>query len=621
MKIFFLFFLFASFIENSAYSMEEESKIDSFDATYRKTQMVGNTVYTPLDVANYFLALDFTRRSKKDASGVDITPLKLQKLLYYAQGYYLASFGKSLFEEDFLKWEAGPVAESVLHQFSHRNSGIYRGQPIGPKQCTFDRTSKDLRQVLHEYRQKIDLEEQKYLALIYNMHLYDSGESLSEKTHTERPWKDAFFKGKIEKGLMADFFRGYPIFDFINALQSFSYEGLVQITNSVRSSLIHSSKSQLEEYQSSLENLKTKVPQKILDRANVDYLIFEGQTADQAFLGTFFFPDLLEKGFDHSLIYFQHQTIPTLLAFSAHYQNPIAFFYLSKMFLEFDYEDAADHFLEAAKSSFTNTLAKQETLSSTIQNKDLMGICHFYISEIFAQQGERPNSRESLSHAVRFLSQSENPEYLVQIAKRITDTEAKKAVLLKAYSAREGDAGALLASLEKAPEGKKRKLHEAFSMGSAQAGHTLGGLILRETPNSPEAISYLKEAIKRGSFGAALTLAKERPSEAEDAYSLASQYGFQSAHYQEYQRLIAQGNREYAKKSLLQAGTLLQDETLLSIFTEEEKEYISDALETYWENLSKIVGFNLTPRESMTSDSVEEDEELFDLITDEDDES
>lgn len=618
MKKTFLFFLFVSIVENSVYSMEEESKFDSFEPTYKKIKMVGNTVYMPLDIANYFLALDFTRRSKKDVTGLDISPLKLQKLLYYAQGYYLASFGKPLFEESFLKWENGPVVESVFHQFSHRNSGIYRGQSIGTKQCTFDRASKNLQQVLHEYRQKIDPEEQRYLALIYNMYLYESGETLSERTHNERPWKDTIVQGKIEKSLMADFFRGYPIFDFINALQSFSYEGLVQITNFVRSSLIYSSKNQLEEYQNSLETLKSKVPQKILERANVDYLIFEGQTADQAFLGNFFFPDILEKGFDHSLIYFQHQVIPTLLAFSAHYQNPIAFFYLSKMFREFDYEEAADHFLEVAKLSFTNTLEKQAALSSAIQNKDLMGICHYYISEIFAQQGEYPNSREALSHAVRFLSQSENPEYLVQIAKRITDAETKRDVLLKAYGARDGDAGVLLASLEKVPEGKKRKLHEAFSMGSAQAGHALGGLLLRETPNSPEAISYLKDAIKRGSFGAALTLAKENPSEAEDAYNLASQYGFYSAYYQEYQRLIAQGNNEQAKESLFKAGTLLQDETLLGVFTEEEKEYISDALETYWENLSKIVNFNITPRESITSDSVEE-KELFDLIPDQDD--
>src|SRR4051812_2003689 len=104
MKIFFLFFLFVSFIENSAYSIEEESKFDNFDHTYKKIKMVESTVYTPLDIANYFLALDFTRRSKKDVPGFDISPLKLQKLLYYAQGYYLASYGKPLFEENFLKW-------------------------------------------------------------------------------------------------------------------------------------------------------------------------------------------------------------------------------------------------------------------------------------------------------------------------------------------------------------------------------------------------------------------------------------------------------------------------------------------------------------------------------------
>lgn len=46
-----------------------------------------------------------------------ITNLKLQKLLYYAQGVFSALTGEFLFEEDFVAWEHGPVIESIYHEF------------------------------------------------------------------------------------------------------------------------------------------------------------------------------------------------------------------------------------------------------------------------------------------------------------------------------------------------------------------------------------------------------------------------------------------------------------------------------------------------------------------------
>ena len=47
-----------------------------------------------LDVANYFIQVS----SQDDEP--DLTNLKLQKLLYFAQGKYLAEFDKPLFEDN-----------------------------------------------------------------------------------------------------------------------------------------------------------------------------------------------------------------------------------------------------------------------------------------------------------------------------------------------------------------------------------------------------------------------------------------------------------------------------------------------------------------------------------------
>jgi uncharacterized phage-associated protein len=59
-----------------------------------------------IDVAEYFIWLC-------NDSGSFITNLKLQKVLYYAQGWHLALKGKPLFDEDFQAWVHGPAIPYV----------------------------------------------------------------------------------------------------------------------------------------------------------------------------------------------------------------------------------------------------------------------------------------------------------------------------------------------------------------------------------------------------------------------------------------------------------------------------------------------------------------------------
>lgn len=63
------------------------------------------------DVAEYFIAL---ARHSEDTS---VTNLKIQKLVYYAQAWYLANYGNSLFEEDFQAWVHGPVIPELYQQY------------------------------------------------------------------------------------------------------------------------------------------------------------------------------------------------------------------------------------------------------------------------------------------------------------------------------------------------------------------------------------------------------------------------------------------------------------------------------------------------------------------------
>lgn len=45
----------------------------------------------------------------------DMTPMKIQKLVYYAQAWYLKLFKTPLVDEYFSRWEHGPVIPSLYH--------------------------------------------------------------------------------------------------------------------------------------------------------------------------------------------------------------------------------------------------------------------------------------------------------------------------------------------------------------------------------------------------------------------------------------------------------------------------------------------------------------------------
>ena len=55
----------------------------------------------------------------------DLTNMKINKLLYYAQGYHFRQFGAPLFEDDIEAWERGPVIASVYEKYKR-----FGNQPV-----------------------------------------------------------------------------------------------------------------------------------------------------------------------------------------------------------------------------------------------------------------------------------------------------------------------------------------------------------------------------------------------------------------------------------------------------------------------------------------------------------
>jgi len=74
--------------------------------------MIENTMpYLAIAVANNFIEL-----ANRDGDKT-VTPMKLQKLVYFAHGWHLAFTEEPLIKEHVEAWKFGPVIPSVYHEF------------------------------------------------------------------------------------------------------------------------------------------------------------------------------------------------------------------------------------------------------------------------------------------------------------------------------------------------------------------------------------------------------------------------------------------------------------------------------------------------------------------------
>ena len=75
---------------------------------------------TAINVANSILVKSFSEN-------IDITPMKLQKIIYFVyRDYMKETNGQELFEERFETWKYGPVLPSVYREFRKYSSNAIR---------------------------------------------------------------------------------------------------------------------------------------------------------------------------------------------------------------------------------------------------------------------------------------------------------------------------------------------------------------------------------------------------------------------------------------------------------------------------------------------------------------
>lgn len=136
-------------------------------------------------IARWFLA--HNRIAESSAGAESISNLKLQKLLYYAQGCFLATTGNPLFPDKIVAWQHGPVVESVYRKYKENGSS---GIPFD-EDFDFSDFSKEENDLLTE---------------VYDVFGQYSAWKLRNMTHEEAPWKETPPNEVIPNEKIKDYF-------------------------------------------------------------------------------------------------------------------------------------------------------------------------------------------------------------------------------------------------------------------------------------------------------------------------------------------------------------------------------------------------------------------------------
>lgn len=142
------------------------------------------------DVSKYLLNLS------KPKTEESITNLKLQKLLYYAQGFYLAFYDTRLFNDEIEAWAHGPVVPSIYHDYK-------------------DNKYNEITKKYNPVEINLSNQEKELIEEVWDIFKAYDGKELEKLTHSEDPWKDtrgtlpeyAYSDEKIAPELIKTYFK------------------------------------------------------------------------------------------------------------------------------------------------------------------------------------------------------------------------------------------------------------------------------------------------------------------------------------------------------------------------------------------------------------------------------
>lgn len=155
-----------------------------------------------IDIANWFLWYNEVEKINQLQDTQDdydvyegLTHLKIQKLLYFAEGVNLAINDEPLFREKIYAWQHGPVVKEVYEELKHN----------GSKEIEFDKNQYENIKKINENSNIFNV-----LVSVYNSYAGYTAWQLREKSHIAGgPWQVTVDTKGMQKEIDKNFIKEY----------------------------------------------------------------------------------------------------------------------------------------------------------------------------------------------------------------------------------------------------------------------------------------------------------------------------------------------------------------------------------------------------------------------------
>ena len=147
--------------------------------------------YRSKAVANYFLNLG-------DRDNVEISPMKIQKLVYYAHGWNLGFTGEPLIDEQVECWRYGPVIDTLFHAFKQYGSDPITAPAVSYRSVVVT-SEGNRKERLEKFIPRIDEEDlsKTLIDVVWETYGKLSAIKLSNMTHEKGgPWHRVYTENK-----------------------------------------------------------------------------------------------------------------------------------------------------------------------------------------------------------------------------------------------------------------------------------------------------------------------------------------------------------------------------------------------------------------------------------------